>query len=116
MKEIERFISDFISKNKQKPVIVEIGGDLPPEAAERINRIVHRTSEPRPVNSQTVTTPIAAYAELLRAQANLDVLRTAWNKSIIADDVEPVLRSVFGAKRPADHDTTPTEESESKHD
>ena len=112
MNKIEKMVSEFLSKSKDAPVVVEIG-DIPPEVAERIKATINKAASAPRSATQTVTIPITAYAELLRARAKLDVIEAMHFKA--AYGMENLLISMFGEK-PSSKDAADAAKKESKGD
>ena len=118
MNHLEKMISEFISKDKKHPVVVEISGPLSDEMVRRIKKTIR--NEPLTpgaavnltgsVDAQTVTIPLAAYAELVRCKAQYDAIRDAYTKSPFMSDA--LLSAVFGQKNgePAPSEGAPSEE------
>lgn len=103
MNDIEKMISNFISKDRTRPVLVEISGEV--ENPEEIRRILRGDpAEPaKPVDTpaptakqQAVTIPAVAYAELIRSQTTLDMLRKVWHKSTYG--IDNTLAAVLGPR------------------
>lgn len=107
MKDIEKLIGQFISKDPSRPVRVEIFGELSEEMARRVKETVMEQGTEIDLSGnaepQTVTIPLEAYAQMLRSHTQLETLRVAWHDSR-GDLVWLLLRTMFGEEPSGDSD------------
>ena len=116
MTEIEKRLSNFLSKDPSHPVMVEIRGETTNEMCRRIVEVIEGKDLAEPVPTcpadcpgnikepkQTVTIPLEAYAQMLRSHTQLETLRVAWHDSR-GDLVWLLLRTMFGEEPRGDSD------------
>ena len=107
MTDIEKEVGEFISADKDNPVSVQLDADLSPEDAERLRRLMAAHSSPifPAPPEHTITIPVAAYAALLRTQAEHDILRAAFFNGVDSWRLEELAGYIFGKKpKEADDD------------
>ncbi|MBO6266800.1 MAG: hypothetical protein J6M06_01065 [Synergistaceae bacterium] len=115
MTDIEKKISEFISMDKNCPIEVHLDTVLTSEEVRHLENVMEEKTVEESFEAGAnfdlgapaapeITIPIAAYAQLLRAQICLDMLRTAYSRNVDSWRYEGLLSLMFGPKEKTEDD------------